>query len=495
MPMSGKSAFVAEVRERANTQLPSLPYLGFAFWFAWNLVAFSGSIWLRQDDSSSYIMYLFTAHLLASVCTLLAVNAIMPRRSSLVLSTRFLGLGAGLGSVGTGLMILEGGGEGGSIALFVVGCALAGAGTSFMLVRSGMVLGLVSPRRSFKNISLGALFAIAVYFFIEGYSSLVGSVLFVALPPLSALCLAIRIDLPAERAIMCAQSALPRRFGSLLLAIFVYSLSQAVTKGYLLANLPAAQWVLCMRYVMLALVALMIVFIVINLLMAANTSFGRIFYPLAIAFVLPQLAIPFLSEYALVAAVGIDFAGYGFDLFVWAMAAYLAFQMKSNSVKVFCFCTASLSAGLALGNGVALVLSVLQPTTMQFYTLNCLLAVASLVVTVFVFPDSRLHDLLKPVDDDLCDDAQRLVRHQREEKRRAFKEACQSVAHDGLLSKRETEVLLMLAKGNTAQQIADDLYISVHTARAHIRNIHSKLEVASRKEIMEKIEEEIRKQS
>ena len=29
------------------------------------------------------------------------------------------------------------------------------------------------------------------------------------------------------------------------------------------------------------------------------------------------------------------------------MCAYLAFQMKGNSVKVFCFCTASLSAGLA----------------------------------------------------------------------------------------------------------------------------------------------------
>lgn len=485
--MTELRAFWADLCERASVQLPGLPYLGFAFWFAWNLVAFSGSIWLTLEDSGSYIMYFFTAHLLASVCTLLAINAAMPRWGDFVLSRRFLLVGAVLGCVGTGLMIAEGGDNRGNLILFALGCVLAGAGTSFMLVRSGTVLGLVSPRKSFKSISLCALFAIAVYFIVEGYSFFIGSTLFVLLPALSALCLMVRIDLPSERAVMETRTRLPKRFSSLLLAIFVYSLSQAVTKGYLLASLPAADWVLCMSYVMLALIVLMIAFIGINLCMPASTSFGRIFYPLAIAFVLPQLAIPFLSEQPVVAAVGIDFAGYAFDLFVWAMGAYLAFQMKGNSVKVFCFCTASLSAGLALGNIAALVLALLQPTTMQFYTLNCLMAVASLVVTVFVFPETRLRDLLLPVEED--DEGQEAALHRQEEaKRQVFREACRQVAQEGALSKRETEVLLMLAKGYTAQQIADELIISVHTARAHIRNIHSKLEVTSRKEIMDKVE-------
>ena len=51
-----------------------------------------------------------------------------------------------------------------------------------------------------------------------------------------------------------------------------------------------------MGYVMLALIVLMVVFVGINLCMPTSASFGRIFYPLAVAFVLPQLAIPFLSD-------------------------------------------------------------------------------------------------------------------------------------------------------------------------------------------------------
>lgn len=277
----------------------------------------------------------------------------------------------------------------------------------------------------------------------------------------------------------------------MLLAIFVYSLSQAITKGYLLESLPVSQWVLCMSYVMLVLIVLMIVFIAINLCMPASISFGRIFYPLAILFVLPQLAIPFLSEYPIIAAAGIDFAGYAFDLFVWSMCAYLAFQMEGNSVKVFCYCTASLSAGLALGNTTALVLASFAPSAMQFYTLNCLLAVASLIVTVFVFPESRLRDLLLPVDEDGDNSPADLEKRREEARKSAFRNACSAVVEEGGLPKREEEVLVLLAKGFTAQQIADTLFISIHTARAHIRNIHSKLDVTSRKEIMEKIEARI----
>ena len=150
------AADMTELSERASVQLPGLPSLGFAFWFAWNLVAFSGSVWLTQNDSGGSIMYLFVAHLLASVGTLLAINAAMGRFGDLICSRRFLAMGAVLGCSGTWLMILEGG-NADCVALFVAGCALAGVGTSFMLVRSGMIFGLVPPRRSKPSAS--ALFS------------------------------------------------------------------------------------------------------------------------------------------------------------------------------------------------------------------------------------------------------------------------------------------------------------------------------------------------
>jgi LuxR family maltose regulon positive regulatory protein len=48
------------------------------------------------------------------------------------------------------------------------------------------------------------------------------------------------------------------------------------------------------------------------------------------------------------------------------------------------------------------------------------------------------------------------------------------------LSEREIEVLRLIADGLSAKQIADNLTISVHTARTHIRNIYRKLDVRSR---------------
>jgi DNA-binding NarL/FixJ family response regulator len=48
------------------------------------------------------------------------------------------------------------------------------------------------------------------------------------------------------------------------------------------------------------------------------------------------------------------------------------------------------------------------------------------------------------------------------------------------LTEREREVLALVAKGLSNQQIADSLVISERTARTHVSNILSKLGVASR---------------
>ncbi|VEF08837.1 ATP-dependent transcription regulator LuxR [Pseudomonas fluorescens] len=49
-----------------------------------------------------------------------------------------------------------------------------------------------------------------------------------------------------------------------------------------------------------------------------------------------------------------------------------------------------------------------------------------------------------------------------------------------LLSQRELEVLRLIAKGYSNQQIADELFISLHTVKTHARRIHGKLGVERR---------------
>jgi DNA-binding CsgD family transcriptional regulator len=52
------------------------------------------------------------------------------------------------------------------------------------------------------------------------------------------------------------------------------------------------------------------------------------------------------------------------------------------------------------------------------------------------------------------------------------------------LSKRETEVLELLAVGLTNREVADRLKISVRTAEFHRDNIRAKLDVSSRAELV-----------
>jgi len=51
-----------------------------------------------------------------------------------------------------------------------------------------------------------------------------------------------------------------------------------------------------------------------------------------------------------------------------------------------------------------------------------------------------------------------------------------------ILSKRELEVLEMVAKGATNKEIANHLFISEHTVKVHLRNIMAKLHIHNRQQ-------------
>lgn len=68
----------------------------------------------------------------------------------------------------------------------------------------------------------------------------------------------------------------------------------------------------------------------------------------------------------------------------------------------------------------------------------------------------------------------------------SFSKATSSHEELSLLTQRETEVLMLLARGLTARQIADEINLSYHTINSHIKNIYAKLEISSRAEAVQK---------
>ena len=64
---------------------------------------------------------------------------------------------------------------------------------------------------------------------------------------------------------------------------------------------------------------------------------------------------------------------------------------------------------------------------------------------------------------------------------------CSAIAMQHSLSKREADVLLLLAQKKHAPEIAEELFVSVSTVKTHTNNIYKKLDVHSRKEPYELI--------
>jgi len=54
------------------------------------------------------------------------------------------------------------------------------------------------------------------------------------------------------------------------------------------------------------------------------------------------------------------------------------------------------------------------------------------------------------------------------------------------LSKREMEILKLLAKGHSNQEIAGELFVSLSTVKTHIQNLYEKLDVKRRIQAVEK---------
>jgi ATP/maltotriose-dependent transcriptional regulator MalT len=63
---------------------------------------------------------------------------------------------------------------------------------------------------------------------------------------------------------------------------------------------------------------------------------------------------------------------------------------------------------------------------------------------------------------------------------------CDDVDQAPGLSRREREVLMLIAQGASNQQVAEQLFISLHTVKTHARRINGKLGVERRTQAVAK---------
>nr|WP_255466433.1 LuxR C-terminal-related transcriptional regulator [Eggerthella hominis] len=65
---------------------------------------------------------------------------------------------------------------------------------------------------------------------------------------------------------------------------------------------------------------------------------------------------------------------------------------------------------------------------------------------------------------------------------------CAFLAQEAGLTKRERDILLVLARGRDVPSIAKQLYISENTVRSHSKSIYRKLKIHSKQELLDLLE-------
>ena len=469
-------------------QVPGLPIVALGLWMTWNLVAFTGVCWFDETADTWRVFELANIHLAASVATLLALFFASRKASALIEKPASAIGGGAAASVGAVLVCVTSPSLMHNHALFILGCILAGAGTTFLFVRGAAWLGARPPRTAFMRICQAAMVGTAGYAMMLLAPAGIDKALFCLLPAAAGLVAALHAYEPAETTMLEPHGRPTAGYRNFLIAVFVFSLAAQFLKGgiYPLTRMESHIAFNVSSLLIFAVAA-------VSFFVCATTSkqfgFGKIYRPATLAIVALLVLMPALQPATgneIGAAVSIA-AQYTFNLMVWGMAAYLVFQVRGRALRVFCSTNAALSLGSIAGNLVTYLMSAGQVPPEGQTVLNLLIALAAVGVAAFVFPEQKLEEMLLPVDEAAFEKTIAST-----DRFAPWKAACSALAQEHGLSERETEVFTLLARGKTNQQVADMLVISPYTVRAHTRNIYAKLDVHSRGELSDLVSNRVK---
>ncbi len=189
------------------------------------------------------------------------------------------------------------------------------------------------------------------------------------------------------------------------------------------------------------------------------------------------LLVPILSRFSL-PEESVIMAGYlGVSVVLIALFLVMSCLAGHNGVLSFARGFAALFLGEAAGILVGNIFVLLPFENAEFFVVP-IAGIAVLCGYFFLFTERDLHALSVVVEDT-----------------NLFDEACETIAQEAELSKRETEILPLALRGRTSERIAEKLFITKNTVDTHLRRIYAKCDVHSRQELIdlgEHVENELR---
>jgi DNA-binding CsgD family transcriptional regulator len=163
------------------------------------------------------------------------------------------------------------------------------------------------------------------------------------------------------------------------------------------------------------------------------------------------------------------------------LSSRIASELSMPGMLTFCRMAGFHSLGTGVGVGVWVLLYALGGVEARALPVICGITVLLLIfAAVFSLnePTSAITWGLIPVER-----VGSLANAERE-----LSAQLETIGDEHNLTKREKEVLLVLARGRNAQFIATELVISIHTAKTHIKHIYHKMGVHTQQELLDAID-------
>ena len=199
-----------------------------------------------------------------------------------------------------------------------------------------------------------------------------------------------------------------------------------------------------------------------------------------ISFLLTMIAVLFMpyADHNPNLMYGItNFGAFLFKIMIMIIAFNFCQRYRTSPTLVFSLTRIAFSLDLLLGFGVFHAYRHFEPVFPDLLGIvSVVLGILVVATYSFVFTERgnvpifvKVESPLTPAD--------------------SLEDRCKRLVRIGKLSKRETDVLRLIAKGRSTPRIQEELHVSMNTVNTHTSHIYQKLKVHSRQELLDLLEE------
>lgn len=463
--------------------------LGLSCWIAWVFCIYSGDpfkVFNGQFFEPTSDAFLFSTSALA-ICLILFSR--FPNASyQLIKNTPIMILLGALAGVFTFFEVLPEVIETFMFPLFAAG---TGVCTSAIALRAASRISELRTKDALIVLASGQIGGVFIYSFIfmltKSNLELLSLILLCVLPLLSAIFLLLDVT-DRKDSLKVSPLSVPKSFWKLLVAVFILSMGFSLIRGYFPSVLNAEGFDLSRSLTAFFLLLILITIIGVVSYLPANSNFGNLSYIILIGASALVVFVPIVGIGSmLIGSLAVALLAISFYA-VWGILACIAHKSGASVIKVFGFGFGVAALGSALGVFIGNTLHL--STTVDHPIMNVvgvILVIASVIVALLFLNKNDINQLMIPVIESEPESSgdQGIVTNEVKPK---FKIRCLQIADRYSLTPRETEVMLLMAKGKDARTISDSLFISFNTTRTHIKNVYTKLEVHNRGEFINLID-------